>query len=135
MSHWATQYIGKAWVRGAQGPDTFDCWGFVRYILSRHFNISVPELDIPDSQHEASKLMLNSPELQNWTQVQYMAEGYVVMMARRKVPLHIGLCIRANGQLGILHCAEPAGVLFQSLHGLQAAGFGRLTYYRHSPCE
>lgn len=135
MSHWATQYIGRPWVRGGQGPDSFDCWGFVRHILITHYNVAVPELDVPASQHEASKLMLCSPELENWIKTGEMADGYVAMMARRYTPLHIGLCVKANGIFGILHCAEPAGVLFQPLHGLRASGFGRLTFYRHISCE
>lgn len=134
--HWAMNYIGKPWVSGAQGPDKFDCWGFVRYALNNHYNIQVPQLHIPDSQHEASKLMVNSSELSNWIETSELADGHIVMMARRTVPLHIGLCIKANHTVGVLHCAQPAGVLFQTLHGLRVAGFGRLTFFMHkSTCE
>lgn len=133
MMHWASQYIGRPWVSGGQGPEAFDCWGFVRFVLMAHYNIHVPELNIPESQHEASKLMLTSSELNNWTSDDDMSDGCIVMMARRTIPLHIGLCVKANNTVGVLHCAEPAGVLFQTLHGLRAAGFGRLTYYRYTP--
>lgn len=33
MTHFACKYIGLPWVAGAQGPDEFDCWGMVRWIL------------------------------------------------------------------------------------------------------
>jgi hypothetical protein len=104
----------------------------VRFVLREHYSIDVPEIEIPESQHEASKLMRTSPELNRWIQVPDMVDGQIIMMARRNVPLHIGLSVKANGYLGILHCAEPAGVIYQTIHGLQASGFGRLTHYRRN---
>ncbi len=32
----ARQYLGRPYVRGAEGPSTFDCSGFVQYVLGRH---------------------------------------------------------------------------------------------------
>lgn len=134
--HWAADLIGKRYAVGAQGPDAFDCWGLVRYVLEHHYGIAVPEFDVPpDNWVEANTLMTSAAELANWRNVPAMADGQVVMMARRRHPVHIGLAVVANGRLGVLHCAQPAGVLFQALPGLQAAGWGRLTHYRHHTCS
>ncbi len=40
------KYIGLPWIAGASGPDTFDCWGFVRYVLKNN-----PRCFIWASQH------------------------------------------------------------------------------------
>ena len=37
----AKQYLGKPYVYGAEGPDSFDCSGFVKYVL-KQFGINVP---------------------------------------------------------------------------------------------
>jgi cell wall-associated NlpC family hydrolase len=135
MMHWATEFIGKRYERGAQGPDAFDCWGLVRCVLQKQYGITVPELAVPPTWEGASQLMTTSDELTNWTRVQEMRAGQVVLMARRAIPVHIGLAIEANGKLGVLHCAEPAGVLFQTPPGLRAGGWGRLIHYRHHTCS
>jgi cell wall-associated NlpC family hydrolase len=135
MTHWASDLIGKQYRHGANGPDSFDCWGLVRYVLQTHYKINVPEFDVPDDWYTANKILTQTSELANWRKVDTMAEGQVVMMARREHPVHIGLAVAANGRLGVLHCAKPAGVLYQYLRGLQEAGWGRLTHYRHKTCS
>lgn len=132
--HWATELIGKRYARGAQGPDAFDCWGLVRHVLGTHYGIAVPAFEAPEDWAAANRLMTTAAELQNWTQVPGLAEGQVVFMARRLHPVHVGVCIVASGRLAVLHCAGPAGVLCQRTAGLQAAGWGRLTHYRHRTC-
>ena len=42
MTHFANKYIGCPWVAGAQGPDSFDCWGFVRFVLLHEYGYNVP---------------------------------------------------------------------------------------------
>ena len=44
MPHFANKYIGRPWVAGAQGPDSFDCWGFVRYVLKHEYGHDVPQV-------------------------------------------------------------------------------------------
>ena len=46
MTHFALKYIGRPWIAGAQGPDSFDCWGFVRYVLLHEFGHDVPPVNI-----------------------------------------------------------------------------------------
>lgn len=50
MTHFACKYIGLPWVAGAQGPDEFDCWGMVRWILKHEYGIDVPAVNVnPDN--------------------------------------------------------------------------------------
>jgi hypothetical protein len=62
-------------------------------------------------------------------------EGDLVLMARNRRPVHIGVMVQANGHLGVLHCMEPSGVVFSSIGGLVAVGWGTLTYYRRLQCN
>jgi hypothetical protein len=62
-------------------------------------------------------------------QVDQPVDGDLVMMARRSVPVHIGIWVNANGRGGVLHCLEKSGVVFSDKLSLRAMGFGGITYY------
>ena len=50
MTHFANKYIGRPWVAGAQGPDSFDCWGFARWVLKHEYGVDVPPVNVnPDN--------------------------------------------------------------------------------------
>ncbi len=135
MSHWALQYIGAPWQFGGRGPDTFDCWGFVAHVQRLHFGIEMPFIEVPDAEHwrQAAHLLEEHDERKNWEAVGIPQEGDCVLMARARLPVHIGVWIAANGTHGVLHCLQGHGVLFQPARALAVAGWGRLQYYRHVP--
>lgn len=130
MSHWATELIGKPWEYGAQGPDAFDCWGFTRFVQRTQYGVEMPAVQVPEDWREAREVLETHEERNRWNPVAVPGDGDVVLMARNRIPLHIGVVVKANGVDGVLHCFDPAGVVFQTQQGLRAAGWGRLTYYR-----
>lgn len=130
MSHWASQYIGRQWEFGKEGPDSYDCWGFVRHVQREHFAIEMPVIPYGTDWHETADHLAKHQERDNWNQIDKPQEGDVVMMARSRLPIHIGVWINANGTQGVLHCLQGAGVLFQPGKGLAACGWGHLQYYR-----
>lgn len=132
MTHWAIQYIGLPWKYGAQGPTEFDCWGFVRHVEREHFGVDVPLIDYDDDWHVAARHLKEHPERVNWERMERPREGDLVMMARGRLPIHIGVYITANGKPGILHCLQGAGVVFNEMKSLRSAGWGALQYYRRS---
>ena len=133
MSHWATPLIGKPWAYGAHGPDEFDCWGFVRYVQKHHYGIELPSVIVPDSWLAVRNLIAQHSEHDNWVKVLNGLDGDIVMMARNKVPVHVGVAIKVNNSIGVLHCFEPSGVVFQQLPALRISGWGHVTYYRRKP--
>lgn len=136
MTHWATQYIGLPWEYGAKGPEGYDCWGFTRHIQKEHFGISMPEIDYGREWHTAANNLQNHEERANWCRTAVAEEGDIVMMARSRLPIHIGVYITANRTPGILHCLQGVGVVFNPLLSLRSAGWGSLQYYRRaSPCK
>lgn len=130
MTHWAVPLIGKPWRYGARGPDEFDCWGFVRYVQREHYGILMPDVLVPETWPAVRRLLENHVEHQNWVKVDRPADGDIVMMARNRVPAHVGIAVEANSGRGVLHCFEPSGVVYQPFPALRLGGWGGLTYYR-----
>jgi cell wall-associated NlpC family hydrolase len=134
MTHWATPLIGKPWRYGAQGPDAFDCWGFVRHVQATHYGVPLPEVEVPSTWPAVRELLEHHSEHRNWVKVDAPEDGDIVMMARSKIPVHVGIALRANAVIGVLHCMQPSGVVFHRLPDLRIGGWGGLSYYRRAAC-
>lgn len=132
MTHWATEYIGKPWALGAQGPDAYDCWNFVRTVMRDRFNVAMPDVHVAQTLESTAGQLETNEERQNWTRILTPREGDVVLLARSRLPVHIGICVIANGSLGVLHCVQGAGVMFQRIDKLKFSGWGSLQFYRRT---
>lgn len=131
MSHWATQYIGRPWVAGSTGPESFDCWGLVQHLSLTHYGRTLPEIT-PAAYDVLSVARQVRSELGQgaWREVSAPAEGDIALLAHARHPSHCGLWIAPDGQGGVLHCLERVGVVFQRLADLSLAGWGRITFWR-----
>lgn len=130
--HWALKYIGRPWVQGAQGPNEFDCWGFVRFVNLHEFGIDVPIIDTDANDMRAViKSFTSDGERANWSPVTTPKTGDAVLMAHCKYPSHVGIWLDVDGG-GVLHCIRGEGVVFSSLSSLKTCGWGRVEYYRHA---
>lgn len=112
------------------GPDSYDCWGFAVMVQRDHFDRILP--DIEDRQSDslnAARTIATHDERDNWYEVSKPANGDLVLMARRNVPVHIGVWVHANARGGVLHCVEKSGVVYSDIRSLQSMGFGGLTYF------
>jgi len=132
--HWAEQYLGKPWVLGTSGPDTYDCWGLVRAVLREQFTIDVPAIIVPDCAglavvREAMAQFQHHPELQRWQPVAAPRHGDGVQMSAARTPWHVGIWLDVDGG-GVLHCLEGAGVIFTPPAALRNAGWRRCSYWR-----
>lgn len=132
MSHWAEELIGRPWVYGAAGPDAFDCFGFVRYVQALHYGVTMPNIEAPESWIAAHTLIRDHAERQRWLLCEAPQDGHIILMAKSRHPVHIGVVVQAASVLGALHCVQGSGVVFQRLANLPASGWGKLTYYRRS---
>jgi cell wall-associated NlpC family hydrolase len=132
MSHWASDYIGGSWKFGATGPDAYDCWGFVRTVQRERYGIHMPAVEVPATWRAANELINSHDERIHWQKVDQPKDGDLVLMARSRRPVHIGVVIRADGRLGVLHCIQPSGVVFSSMLSLPSVGWGSLTFYRRA---
>jgi cell wall-associated NlpC family hydrolase len=130
MTHWAISLIGKPWKFGAEGPDEFDCFGFVKHVQRIQYGVELPSLSVPSTWDGIRETFAAEQERLKWTFVKTPVDGDVVMMARNRMPIHIGVFVAANHTVGVLHCFQPSGVVFQIPQSLRNSGWGGLSYYR-----
>lgn len=130
MMHWASELIGRPYKLGAQGPDAFDCWGFVRYAFIHHLGVpDMPQVHVGESNNFST--IRDSAAKSGWHPVATRSplENDVVLMDSF-IGKHIGLVAKANHKLGVLHCVEGVGVTFNEFYQLRSLGFKNLTYWR-----
>ncbi len=132
MNHWASQYIGRPHERGAEGPESFDCYHFTRYIQREHFGTEMTDLSHQgsDDLRATAELIGSAAERDAWERTPVPSEGNVTLMARSQHPVHIGVWIKANGTQGVLHCVEGQGVVFSTPAAPRSSGWGSLQHYR-----
>jgi cell wall-associated NlpC family hydrolase len=133
MSHWAAPLIGLSYRRGACGPDAFDCWGLVRHVFAVRWGIDMPVVAVGDGSADNVAAIKRAAEVSGWAPVadHTAADGDIVLMQGVE-GRHVGVMIRADGALRLLHCMEGAGVCTQSLAEAQMAGFMAFTFWRRT---
>lgn len=130
MTHFALKYIGRPWVAGCQGPDEFDCWGFVRYVLLHEFGHDVPPVNInPNNLRDVLHAFRTDLAFQAFIEVPTPRNGDVVLMRQAKNPVHAGLWLDIDGG-GVLHCVRDSGVVFQNVRSLNTCGWYLDSCYR-----
>lgn len=130
MTHFANKYIGLPWVAGAQGPDQFDCWGFVRYVLKHEYGFDVPPVNVnAECLRDVLHAFRTDLAFQAFKEVEKPQDGDVVLMRQSKNPVHAGLWLDVDGG-GVLHCVRDSGVVFQNVCSLNTCGWYLDSYYR-----
>ncbi len=137
-AHWAAPYVGKPWVRGAQGPEAWDCWGLVRHVQDTVYGRQMPALQIAAAptaeQLEVLRdLMTSGP----WHRVTDPAQGDVMLMTGTLGP-HVGVVVRADRRLKVLHAdgyrddkgVDHGAVVVTPIERLHELGYGRLQAWR-----
>lgn len=146
MTHWAESYIGIPWSADGEGPArgedggtpdretwSFHCWAFVCHVQYRHFGRELPAIPNPEDLLSIARGFRNHPERKRWDLVECPKEGDCVLMRQARYPIHVGIWVDVDAkgtECGILHCAQEAGVAFQSLSSLLANGWRVEGFYR-----
>jgi hypothetical protein len=132
--HWAVELIlrGITWEKGAQGPHSYDCWSFLRYVQKEYFNIEVPLIGIDaDNLRDVVKALKSHPEFAHWDIQSKPSHGDSVLMSQGKEYSHVGVWIEIDGG-GVLHCVRGSGVIFSDLTSLKLAGWNNIEFYTHA---
>lgn len=134
--HWASQMIGRPYERGASGPDSFDCWGAVRFYFKGALGIEMPAIEVgPDSDSIDNVLAIKrAASVSGWKPSgdRLPAEHDIVLMDGLE-GRHVGVMVRANGTLLLLHSLERVGVCVQPLSELQRNFFHGFVFWRFEP--
>lgn len=115
---------------GAQGPNSFDCWGFVRYALKHEYGYDVPQVNVnPECLRDVLHAFRTDLAFQAFVEVEKPQGGDVVLMRQAKNPVHAGLWLDIDGG-GVLHCVRESGVVFQNIRSLNLSGWYLHSFYR-----
>lgn len=120
--HWASQYIGLPWTTHGTGPDSFNCWSFVRMVQERYFGRSLPEIPNPEDLLEMAKAFRDHSERRRWLAVDEPDDGDCVLLRQARFPIHVGVWLAVDGG-GVLHCSRDSGVVFQRTAALLFNGW------------
>ena len=132
--HWAADLIGKPYRRGACGPDDFDCWGLVRYVFEHVHGIAMPVVNVGQADADTPDnvaAIKHAAAVSGWrpSGEREPAEHDIVLMTGIE-GRHVGVMVRANGALLLLHCIERVGVCAQPLADLARVGFHGFVFWR-----
>ena len=113
------RYLGKPWVAGGRGPDTFDCYGLCMDIYRNVLN----RCDIADftafvQQPDASCV---------WRKIDRPRPFCVVLM-RSCGQAHAGIWLSSD-RGGVLHCVCGRGVIFTTTEQLRHMPIKIEAYY------
>jgi len=123
------QLIGKPYEPGAQGPDSYDCWGLAKKVQKTLFNREMPSIkDPPTNLKTLIRFVKNHEARGQWIKSDGPKHGQLVELAHGKNPFHIGVYLDIDGG-GLIHSVNPLGVCFDRLATLEAAGWRRFVYH------
>jgi cell wall-associated NlpC family hydrolase len=135
MKHWASELIGKPWQPGATGPAAFYCWGLMQFVVESRLGKKVPPISLGQSENYGA--LLQAARTDGWRPVDRPPQEYDVAVMEGPNGRHVGIVIRANGHLGLLHadgCMTPNGprgsVVFEDLKTITTGGYHHVTFWR-----
>ncbi|MBC6314091.1 hypothetical protein HCJ54_00380 [Listeria grandensis] len=111
----AKKYLGKSYTWGGNGPNTFDCSGYTKYVFQNGIGVSIPR--ISGGQYSASTKISRSQAKQ----------GDLVFFDYGNGIAHVGIYIGNNQMIN----AQDNGVMIDNLNNSfwsrYMVGFGRMT--------
>ncbi len=121
------QSLGKPWRVGARGPHSFDCWGFVRHVLSA-MSIKAPDFDYSIAPSDRAESFDKGRALgvaHGFKRVEDKTPYSVVLLAKGGNTTHVAIYHPS----GIYyHCLERYGVVGH-YHNFLAGLFDSFSYW------
>lgn len=109
------------------GPDSFNCWGLMRWIQLYEFGRELPTITIGDIDATV-KAHSDSLETGVYRLVDSPMHGDCVLLRGGNNP-HVGVWLEIDGG-GVIHSQTSIGVIWTPLHRLNQLGYSRRVYYR-----
>lgn len=92
---WSSAYVGIPYEPHGRGPDRFDCWGFVRHIYQKQFDITLPAFDalyVDEAEIQDALAIARDEETPYFPVEQSeIQEGDLVLFASIRDVLHIAI--------------------------------------------
>ena len=130
MNHWAFDLIGLPYEETEEG----NCWGFVRRCFREHCGITMPVINVSESMPDNAfnrQAIRKVVEASGWypTSASEPKDMDIALMWGA-VGRHVGIIVKANSTMNLLHCERGQGVILTQLRDLNLLGFHSLTYWR-----
>ena len=123
------EHIGKKWVSGARGPNEFDCWGLLLYVLKNNFGMDIEEKEYHIHGKDTLKITKEYEKAvgsKNWEKREVPHDGYAVALSKGKKIHHAGVWVAG----GCLHAFDGSCVVHNNLFSLHRNGFKRIEFYK-----
>lgn len=121
--------MGKPWQVGANGPDRFDCWGWAQALQREGFGREIATIaEPPTNSRDLIEFVRSHPARKQWREVPAPVHGGLVELAHNSRPFHIGVYLDIDGG-GISHAMHGAGVTYDTILSLRAAGWRRFVFH------
>jgi cell wall-associated NlpC family hydrolase len=121
MSQWVSELIGKPWVSGARGPDSFDCWGLLCWVYEKQFGVVLDPTGMgnPEDLLSVMRFAVKEAVSGSWAPVTQPRHGDAVGMGLGKRIHHVG-------------AKDQGNVVAQQRFQLASLGINTVMYYRHA---
>lgn len=114
--------IGLPYLRGARGPEQYDCYGLAREMFRRAGN-EVPDFDEPGSLEEIERLIRDKSR--RWRRVEIGTPGALLTFRVEGYGSHVGFMLHRDR---FIHAWEPTGVTTERLTGGHFTPLASYTY-------
>lgn len=103
--------------------------GLLAWIYKQQFNINLPLISAAEGDLRCQiKAFQAHPEHRQL--VDTPKEGDALLLRQSRHPVHVGIWIDTEGEAGVLHAYQGAGVVFQTLNSLKLSGWSIEGVYR-----
>jgi len=131
--HWALALIGKPYENGGEGPDAFNCWGLVRWVFGNVYGIPMPYINVGEAETRTSReAAIRAVERETgWRAcIDTRPQDRDILLMYGPHGRHVGLALKVNGGLHVLHSLEDVGVTLTPFGELWFMCFRDITIWR-----
>jgi hypothetical protein len=130
MAHDFSRYKMAQYLDGGRGNGQYDCWGLVREVLHEYYD--VPELESFGAVRAKDKLSMSkaAQELYDLFNEVVAQEGVLACVYVGELLWHVGVVIKVDGLLKVLHAGSAFGVMMQSVSVFEKLSDGTIRYYQ-----
>jgi len=125
-NNWVREYLGKPYLRGAYGPDSYDCWGLVHSVFLRAFGVDLPHYPEDMTMLGIGREMKDTSGFadKGFDEVRDGSNGNcdILLMCGGTNPVHIGLLLNIDSEWVVLHAMRDAGVILTPKNRLASSG-------------
>ena len=115
-----SEAVGKPWEALGRGPDSFDCWGFVRWVYGKA-GVEIPNFPYADGEERSMIIHNGTMQFERVEKHPYS----IVTFGRAGIPSHVGI-YHPNGIY--YHCVRGKGVCGDRFDTIRHA-FNTLDYW------